>query len=154
MDKTIVTKPNEELLPEVIALLNEGKTITMHVKGVSMRPFIEHARDRVQLVKMEQPQVGDIALAFIDYGYYVIHRIIAVTPEKVTLMGDGVLLTTETCSPDKVYGKVINIIKPNGKVVYPYTPFLMRFARLWKKLLPTRRYLLWIYRALLKLKLV
>lgn len=154
MDKTIVTKPNAELLPEVINLLNEGKTITMHVKGVSMRPFIEHARDKVQLVKMEQAQVGDIALALIDYGYYVIHRIIAITPDKVTLMGDGVLLTTETCSPDKVYGKVINIIKPNGREIYPYTPCLMRFARLWKKLLPIRRYLLWIYRALLKLKLV
>ena len=40
---------NEEWLGEVSQMLREGKPYAIYVKGYSMRPFIEHTRDRVFL---------------------------------------------------------------------------------------------------------
>ena len=38
--------PNAELLPEIVKMLNEGHTITLRLRGFSMRPFLEDNRDK------------------------------------------------------------------------------------------------------------
>ncbi|MBR5052552.1 MAG: hypothetical protein IKW91_04955, partial [Bacteroidaceae bacterium] len=45
--------PNDAWLGEVSKMLNEGKPYAIFVKGYSMRPFIEHTRDRVFLEKRD-----------------------------------------------------------------------------------------------------
>ena len=42
---------NAELIPEIIQLLNEGHTITLKLKGYSMRPFLETNRDKALITK-------------------------------------------------------------------------------------------------------
>lgn len=37
---------NLELIPEVISLLEEGHTVTLPLRGYSMRPFLEDNRDK------------------------------------------------------------------------------------------------------------
>ena len=37
-----VILPNKELLAQVRILIKEGHTVTINVKGYSMRPFLEH----------------------------------------------------------------------------------------------------------------
>ena len=56
------------------------------------------------------------------------------------MMGDGNLVGTESFNRNDVIGKVVTIIKENGKEVIPGKGWL------WKKLRPVRRYLLAIYR--------
>lgn len=54
---TIVEKqfPNDKFLPEVVRLLDEGHTVTLRLRGYSMRPFLENNRDKALLTK-----AGDI----------------------------------------------------------------------------------------------
>ena len=67
---------NAVLLPEVIALLDEGHTVTLPLRGYSMRPFLEDGRDKALLQKPQSINVGDPVLAEIAPGHYVLHRII------------------------------------------------------------------------------
>lgn len=43
---TEIQFPNAQLLPEIIKLLNEGHTVTLQLRGFSMRPFLEDKRDK------------------------------------------------------------------------------------------------------------
>ena len=53
--------PNAILIPEIIRLLDEGHTVTLRLRGYSMRPFLEDDRDVALLVKAETVKVGGIA---------------------------------------------------------------------------------------------
>ncbi|MBR1446041.1 MAG: hypothetical protein IJ586_02995, partial [Alloprevotella sp.] len=56
--------PNEKLIPYIAADIKRGHTVTIIVRGVSMRPFIEHERDKVVLAPITKPlAVGDVILA-------------------------------------------------------------------------------------------
>ena len=80
---------NAELIPEIIQLLNEGHTITLKLKGYSMRPFLESNRDKALITKAINIKKGDAVLAEISEGFYVLHRVIKIHGDDVTLRGDG-----------------------------------------------------------------
>ena len=40
---------NADFLPEVVKMLNEGHTVTLRLRGFSMRPFLENDRDKALL---------------------------------------------------------------------------------------------------------
>ena len=82
-----------------------------------------------------------MALAYIG-PRYVLHRVIKVEDDSVTLMGDGNLRGEEHCTQDDVVGTVIRIDNPNGRRK-PLTN-----GWLWRKLLPIRWILLKFYRKL------
>lgn len=136
---TKVVLPNEVLIGEVAELLNAGREVVMTPKGNSMLPFIRGDVDNVRLRKPESLHVGDIALARFG-GRYVMHRIIAINGDTVTLMGDGNLQGTEKGSRSEVLGIVVEIITPSNRHRRPGKGLL------WRKLLPVRRYLLKFYR--------
>ena len=59
---------NAMLLPEVVRLLEEGHTVTLPLRGFSMRPFLEDGRDKALLKLPEAIRVGDAVLAEIAPG--------------------------------------------------------------------------------------
>ena len=121
-------------------LLGEGKDVKMTPKGASMLPFIKGHRDSVVLTTPCRPlEVGDIVLARVGERY-IMHRIFAVNGDNLTLMGDGNICGTESCSASDVIGLVKEIHKENGKVVKPGKGTFWRFLK------PLRRYLLFIYK--------
>lgn len=81
--------PNVILLSEVERMLKEGKQVTLRAKGNSMLPFIRNGRDSVMLTGKFQLQKGDIVLAKTNQGTFVLHRIIRLNEQTITLMGDG-----------------------------------------------------------------
>ena len=131
---------NDILIPEIDRLLREGREVQFTPSGESMRPFIEGGRDSVLLVRPEHVKPGDILLCEIAAKHYVLHRLIAVEGDRLTLMGDGNLRGTECCTTQDVLGKVISIRRPSGR---SFTPGK---GRLWYRLLPLRRWLLKAYR--------
>jgi len=131
--------PNEVLLGAVEKMLTEGREVLMVPKGRSMLPFIRGEVDKVLLRKADGLEVGDIALARVD-NRYVMHRIVAIDGQQVTLMGDGNLQGKEQTTRDKVVGVVVDIITPEGRHCKPTRGWL------WRKLIPVRKYLLKIYR--------
>lgn len=139
--------PNDAWLGEVTQMLKEGKPYAIYVKGYSMRPFIEHTRDRVFLETREHYIEGDAVLAQIAPGHYVLHRIIRKQGDLLTLQGDGNVKGVELCREEDVSGVVTQYIRPN-RIIAADDPKLVRRIRLWRKLRPVRRYLLFIYNAI------
>lgn len=139
--------PNEVLLGEMERMLAAGRDVVMVPKGRSMLPFIRGEVDRVLLKQVPQSQlkVGDIVLAHVGETY-VMHRIINLKGDQVTLMGDGNLRGTELATRSEVVGVVMEIITPEGRHCMPTSGWL------WRRLLPIRKYLLKIYRKWNKLR--
>ena len=137
MEKVVL--PNNVMLDEVSRLLQEGREVVMMPKGNSMRPFIRGEVDQVRLQRSDELKVGDIVLAYFN-EHYVLHRIIAIDGDEVTLMGDGNLQGIEQVQKSDVSGVVVEIIAPDGKKRKPTRGYV------WRKLLPIRKYLLKFYR--------
>ena len=136
---------NDILIPELARLLSEGKEVRFTPSGVSMRPFIEGDKDSVILAPLNRaPQRGDIRLAQVQTlcgrTTYVLHRLIRVEGEQLTLMGDGNLAGTETCLRADVIGIVTRIESPKGR----HKPLTRGY--IWYILRPLRKWLLKIYR--------
>lgn len=137
-----LTVPNDILLEEVAAVLDEGREAVITPTGNSMLPFIRGGRDRVVLRKRDVVAPGDIVLARIG-GRYVLHRVLGVSGTHLTLMGDGNIRGTESCTASDVIGTVVEIIRPDGRRCSPGK------GRAWKALKPVRRYVLAIYRRMI-----
>ncbi len=140
-----VVLPNDVVLGEAARLLAEGHEVVVVTKGRSMLPFIRGDEDKVVLCSPKGLMVGNIVLAHFG-GRFVLHRIIAIDNDLVTLMGDGNLQGTEQGRADEVVGIVTDIITPTGRQLKPTRGWF------WRKLLPIRKYLLKIYRKWNKLK--
>lgn len=143
---TEIQFPNAEFLPEVVKMLNEGHTVTLRLRGFSMRPFLEDNRDKALLCKPEHPKVGDPVLAEIAPKHFVLHRIIDITGDRVTLRGDG-NLANETCRLENIVGGVIGFYR-KGRDTLDRTDGRKWhiYSWIWMRLYPIRRYLLAFYR--------
>ena len=137
---------NAVLLPEIVNLMKEGHTVTLRLKGFSMRPFLEDNRDKALLTQATNPKVGDPVLAEISPKHFVLHRIIAIDGDHVTLRGDG-NLNTEHCSLKDVHGAVIGFYrKGRSKLDRTDGKKWLIYSAIWTHLFPLRRYLLAFYR--------
>lgn len=137
---------NAKFLPEVVKMLNEGHTVTLRLKGYSMRPFLEDGRDKALLTRVENPKVGDPVLAEIYPGHFVLHRIIAMEDDRVTLRGDG-NLANEYCRRENVVGAVVGFYRKGRTKLDRTDGWKWRaYSFVWMRLYPIRRYLLAFYR--------
>jgi len=137
---------NEQLIPDIIKMLDEGHTVTLKLRGISMRPFLENNRDKVLLTKIRSPKVGEVVLAEIRPKTYVLHRIVKIKGATVTLRGDG-NLGTEICTLDDLKGFAIGFYrKGNSKIDKTNGLKWKAYSLLWSLAFPVRRYLLAIYR--------
>ena len=137
--------PNETLILEIGNLIQEGTDVVFRPKGMSMLPFIRGGKDSVLLRKAGGLKEGDIVLAKVEGGSYVLHRIDKIQGNYLILMGDGNLVGKERCSLADVIAVAVQILK-DDKVIDCQSKTHMRRARFWRRLLPIRRYLLAIYK--------
>lgn len=125
---------NRAVFSVVRDLLLEGDNVTAKVKGQSMLPFFRSG-SVVLLRPIREEDFKPLNVVFADTGHnFVIHRIISVSDESVTLLGDGNIYGTETMSRDKVYG------------IIDCSALHLFFARIWLWMRPVRRYPLAIFR--------
>lgn len=138
--------PNAILLPEIVKMLNEGHTVTLRLKGFSMRPFLEDGRDKALLTKPVKPKVGDPVLAEISPRHFVLHRIISIQGDDVVLRGDG-NIGIERCKLKDVQGAVIGFYRKGRETLDRTDGLKWRiYSWFWMRLFPIRRYLLAFYR--------
>ena len=144
------TFANGVLLPQVVALLDEGHTVTLPLRGISMRPFLEDQRDKALLVKATNTRVGDVVLAEIEPRHYVLHRVVGIDGDQVTLRGDG-NLATEHCELKDVKAFALGFYRKGRSRLETTDSLKWRvYSWLWCKLLPYRSRLLmfWNYETL------
>ena len=118
-------------------ILLEGDSVTVAVNGQSMLPFFRSG-STVTLRPIREEDFKRYAVVFADIGnHFVIHRIIAIEGDKVTLLGDGNVYGTETMTKDKVYGTI------DCSAIHLF------FAKIWLWMRPLRRYPLAIFRRIM-----
>ncbi len=151
--------PNDVYIPLMCEYLSETKTVELNLKGDSMRPFLESDRDQGFLLKVNGFRKGDVVLAEIEKGHFVLHRIdhISLNGESVkgicqapkadvTLRGDGNSVGTESCKLENVKALCAKV-KRNGKMYDLRTSKLWKaYSWWWTHTLPVRRYQLALYR--------
>lgn len=141
-----VKMANAVLLPRVSELLSKGHTVTLRLKGFSMRPFLENDRDKALLGKPVGMKEYDAVLAEIHPKVFVLHRLIKMDGNRITLRGDG-NLQCEYCRPEDIKGKVIAFYrKGRDKADSTEGRKWKVYSQIWCTLYPVRRYLLAFYR--------
>lgn len=120
-----------------------------------MRPFLEHARDKVLLVSPTRraPKVGEVALVLTTDKRYVLHRIVAMDAAgNCTLWGDGNLVGREYCTPDNVIGLAQGFYIGDKERYFDVDGRAWRWhSWFWMHTTWMRRYMLFGYRVLFKL---
>ena len=134
---------NKYLIPEIIRLLDEGRTVTIRLKGFSMRPFLEDKRDKALLKKSDSIKIDDVVLAEINKGQYVLHRVIKMDENFILLRGDG-NIQTELCRINDIKGCAVGFYR-KGRSALERTDGIkwQLYSFIWNKLFPIRRYLLY-----------
>ena len=121
------------MMEEIRALISEGKTVKLTVKGNSMNPFLVSMRDQMTLGPWKDEDI--------------IHRIIKRDEKTVTLLGDGNIGFTETATFDNIIGIMYSVTRKGRE--WASDSFLWRFySWSWMLLTPVRRWLLGLWRRL------
>ena len=131
------TIANRELFAIVRDTLLEGKTVRISVNGQSMLPFFRSG-STITLRPVHDEDIRKYNVVMADAGHaFVVHRIIEVSNEHITLLGDGNIYGTERITRDKIYG------------VVDCSALHLFFAKIWLWLRPVRRFPLAIFRRIL-----
>ena len=137
---------DNKIIEEAVKLVEEGICVTLPVDGRSMLPFIIGGKDSVILEKPQKAEIGDIVLAWVEQCRYVVHRIIAITGDEVTLMGDGNIRGTEQCHINDIKASITYVVDEKNRRINIYNRKYRWSSFVWVKLRPVRRYLLAFYR--------
>ena len=144
----IMQLSGEFIISEALRLVGEGRDVIFPVKGCSMLPFIIGGKESAVFSPVKKIKKGRVVLAYTSGGNYVVHRIIKIKDDDVTLMGDGNLKGCEYCKLSDIKAEVNYVIGQNGKKRCLNTFWRLAAAFFWRILRPVRRYLLAIYRRL------
>ena len=129
MHEPIHLSDYEGLIREVLA---SGGEFRMYPHGTSMLPLLRQGRDSVSLRRVDSPiRKGDILFYQRPDGSFVLHRVRAVTPEGLTMMGDNQTLPEWGVSPDWVIGRVTRIFRDDKEVICDGFGYRL-YRRLWQ----------------------
>lgn len=137
---------DNKIIQEAVKLVEEGICVTLPVDGRSMLPFIIGGEDSVFLEKPQKSEIGDVVLAWVEQCRFVVHRIIAINGDEVTLMGDGNIRGVEQCRLNDIKASVTYVVDKKGKRRNIKDRKHRCGSYIWRKLRPVRRYLLAIYK--------
>ncbi|MBQ2027757.1 MAG: hypothetical protein II214_07665 [Alistipes sp.] len=134
MERKIRTISNREIFAIARDTLLEGSTVRITVNGESMLPFFRSG-STILLRPVREEDIRKYNVVMADAGHaFVVHRIVKVDDNKITLLGDGNIYGTESVSRDKIYG------------VVDCSALHLFFAKIWLWLRPVRRFPLAIFR--------
>lgn len=137
---------DNKIIQEAVKLVEDGICVTLPVDGRSMLPFIIGGEDSVLLEKPQKSEIGDVVLAWVEECRFVVHRIIAINGDEVTLMGDGNIRGVERCRLDDIKATITYVVNKKGKRRNIKNRKYRWSSYVWRKLRPVRRYLLAIYK--------
>lgn len=135
--KNARTIANRELFAIVRDTLLEGNTVRVAVNGQSMLPFFRSG-STITLRPIKEGDIRKYNVVMADAGHaFVVHRIIEVGEDNITLLGDGNYNGTERVARDRIYG------------IVDCSALHLLLAKIWLWLRPVRRYPLAIFRRIM-----
>lgn len=141
----VMWKSNDIYVETIRILIQEGRKVEFPVRGRSMRIFVEHERDKALLEPCDSSMLkrGDVVLAKVEGGNYVLHRIIRTEGQLLTLMGDGNLRGTESCSRQDAIA-IVTAFYRKGRTTPDRldTRKWRLYSFIWMHTVPIRRWLL------------
>lgn len=130
------------LLEEYRRILCEEQAVEelpLVISGNSMSPFLIHGRDTAYLSRLARPvRRGDVILYQRRSGAYVLHRVYAVKPEGLTMVGDAQTVLEPGIRQDQIVAVMTRAVR-KGKELRPGCFWWEFFARVWIRILPLRR---------------
>ncbi|MET7036703.1 S24 family peptidase [Elizabethkingia miricola] len=120
MEKKILSKriiPNDLFFEQVKERLNAGQKVKIPVAGKSMEPFLQNG-DLVVLKRFEENDLvnGKIVLAYFNNAY-VLHRIVRIKEDAVTLAGDGNIQQVEIITNKDILAVVIHAYRGDKELI-------------------------------------
>ena len=115
-DKDKITVPNKLLFARVLEYIQQGKNVTIRVKGGSMKPFLRDG-DRVLLKSFERRELtrGIIVLAKTDDSM-VLHRVVRYDSQTIWLAGDDNLVQHEIVNCTDVIATAVRLYRADREV--------------------------------------
>lgn len=150
-NKKQIRVDNHIFMQEVVRRFREEgrKSVTFTVYGISMHPFLDSGRDKVVLTPPTEPHVGQVVLAEVMPQRYVMHRIIKIDGNTITMRGDGnPMKMTEQFTADKIVGVAEGFIR-KGQYVSTNSRKWRYYSAVWQACNPMRRWLLIFYRLII-----
>lgn len=126
----------QRVLNNIELLVDVGSDFEIRVTGYSMLPLLGHPGDRIIVRRTDgkEPIEGCIAMFRTENGNIVVHRVISVDNEMVTLRGDGNLTQSEQARREDIIGVVKSVRRRSGEVVECTSRAWRRRERLWLSL--------------------
>ena len=98
-------------------VLESGGEFRMYPHGTSMRPLLRQGRDSVVLEKLvREPRKNDILFYQRADGSYILHRVWAVTPKGLTMVGDNQRLLEKGVAKEQIIGYVTRIFRNEKEI--------------------------------------
>ena len=107
---------DNKIIEEAVRLVDEGISVTFPVNGNSMLPFVIGGKESIILQQPVAPKVGHVVLAWVNGDRYVVHRIIRIDGDNVTLMGDGNLADTECCTVGDIKAIATHVVDDDENI--------------------------------------
>lgn len=141
------------LFPAIEEQLSAGRKASFTVTGLSMWPFIGHARDQVIISACDPDtlKIGDIILFQPLTGKYILHRVTALREDAFETTGDGNCFRDGWFPRECVIARVETIIRDGKKIQCSKAGWRIAFY-IWGELFPIRRSLLRLMRRLARYK--
>lgn len=109
---------NDIFFAEVERRINDGQSVTIPVKGFSMRPMMRSEKDKVILTAHSDNNIKQGAvMLFRHNGHHIMHRIVKIEGQNITFAGDGNYRKTEQATKDDIVAQVTAIIRPSGRTI-------------------------------------
>ena len=129
MHEPIHLSDYEDLIREVLA---SGGEFRLYPHGISMLPLLRQGRDSVSLRQVDSSiRKGDILFYQRPDGSFVLHRVRAVKPNGLTMIGDNQTLPERGVSPDWVIGRVTRIFRDDKEVICDGLRYRL-YRKLWQ----------------------
>jgi hypothetical protein len=142
-----VRLPNNAALPLIKELLSSNKTVTIPVKGTSMRPFYVDSQTQVTLsLPLSTFRRLDVVLFERENGQMVLHRIVKMSRDTLIIQGDA-LRNSEIVKPSQVVGVVLRHER-RGKIHSERSFWYLTIVRVWVLFAFLRRPMLGVLRRL------
>ncbi len=126
-----------------------GRKVLLSARGWSMLPMIWDRRDNLLIAPLTEDSISVGRLLFVRLSSkrYILHRLVAIDGNRLTLRGDGNPYQREECDRSEVIGELI-AVERNGKILELGSDAWDYFDRFWPKNDFIRRCLLYAYKRL------